>query len=72
METTWCVCRMFEVSKERIFEEWGLAEGEAKIISYLRKKGYLFCSVSSTIKRTDNEIRVIYRVNPDRYILHIS
>ncbi|NIO48919.1 MAG: outer membrane protein assembly factor BamA [Candidatus Aminicenantes bacterium] len=48
----------------RIFEEWGLAEGEAKIIGYLRKKGYLFCSVKSSIEKVDNEMRVIYKVSP--------
>jgi len=53
---------------ERIFEEWGLAEGEAKIVAYLRKKGYLFSSVDSSIQRTDNEIRIIYKVAPgDKY-----
>ncbi len=48
----------------RIFEEWGLAEGEAKIIAYLRKKGYLFCSVTSSIEKVDNEMRVVYKVSP--------
>jgi outer membrane protein insertion porin family len=58
----------------RIFEEWGLAEGEAKIISYLRKKGFLFASVRSSIKKVDNEIQVIYVVTPgDKYtILDVS
>jgi len=54
--------------EESIFEEWGLAEGEAKIISYLRKKGYLFSKVNSSIQMVDNEIRVIYEVIPgERY-----
>ena len=48
----------------RIFEEWGLAEGEAKIIAYLRKKGCLFCSVTSSIEKVDNEMRVVYKVSP--------
>lgn len=48
----------------RIFEEWGLAEGEAKIIGYLRKKGCLFCSVISSIEKVDNEMRVVYKVSP--------
>jgi outer membrane protein insertion porin family len=48
----------------RIFEEWGLAEGAAKIIDYLRKKGYIFCSVTSSIEKVDNEMRVVYKVNP--------
>jgi len=54
--------------EEKIFEEWGLAEGEAKIISYLRKKGYLFPHVDSSIQSVDNEIRVIHDVIPgERY-----
>jgi len=54
--------------EERIFEEWGLAEGEAKIIAFLRSKGYLFCHARSSIKKVDNEIQVIYRVTPgDKY-----
>jgi len=50
--------------EERIFEEWGLSEGEAKIITYLRKKGYIFSYVSSSLQRVDNEIRVLYKVTP--------
>ena len=54
----------------RIFEEWGLAEGEAKIIGYLRKKGFLFSSVTSSIERVDNEMRVIYKVSPgERFVI---
>jgi len=48
----------------RIFEEWGLTEGEAKINTYLRKKGHLFSSVNSHVEKVDNEIRVIYEVDP--------
>lgn len=48
----------------RIFEEWGLAEGEAKIYAYLRKKGHLFPSVNSYVEKVDNEIHVIYEVDP--------
>ncbi|MBN2244880.1 MAG: BamA/TamA family outer membrane protein [Candidatus Aminicenantes bacterium] len=47
-----------------IFEEWGLAEGEAKIISYLRKKGYLFATVASRIEQDMGRIRVIHVVSP--------
>jgi len=52
--------------EERVFEEWALAEGEAKIISYLRKKGFLFPQVNSSIQKIDKEIRVIYDVNPGK------
>ncbi|MCD6192671.1 MAG: outer membrane protein assembly factor BamA [Candidatus Aminicenantes bacterium] len=47
-----------------VFEEWALAEGEAKIIQYLRKKGYLFASVSSKIERRGDILRVIYDITP--------
>lgn len=47
----------------RIFEEWGLTEGRAKIMTYLRKKGYLYSSVNSYIERVNNKIRVIYEVS---------
>lgn len=49
-----------------IFEEWGAAEGEAKIVGYLRKKGFLFASVQSTIQREENRIRVLHKVAPGR------
>jgi outer membrane protein insertion porin family len=48
----------------RIFEDWGLSEGQAKIIGYLRKKGYLFATATSSIEKTDNELRVVYKVSP--------
>ena len=48
----------------RIFEEWGLDEGEAKIKAFLRKKRYLFAEVSSYIERENNTIKIIYNVSP--------
>lgn len=48
----------------RIFEEWGLDEGEAKIITYLRKKNYIFASVISSIEKDENRIRVMHNVSP--------
>ncbi len=51
-----------------IFEEWGLDEGEAKIVAHLRKKGYLFATVASSIERRENEIHVIHKVNPGRKV----
>ncbi len=50
--------------EERIFEEWGLAEGEAKIIDYLRGKGYLFSAVYSSMEKGEDKIRVVYKVTP--------
>lgn len=50
--------------EERIFEEWGESEGQARILDYLRARGYLFSSVRPRIERGENEIRVIYEVDP--------
>jgi outer membrane protein insertion porin family len=54
--------------EERIFEEWGLAEGEARILGFLRNQGYLFASLTSRLEKAGNEIRAIYDVSPgERY-----
>jgi len=50
--------------EERIFEEWGQAEGEARILSYLRNEGFLFSSVSSSIEKTETELKIIHDVRP--------
>lgn len=55
---------LLPIWEERIFEEWGLSEGEAKIINYLREKGYLFSSVRSFIEREENKMSVVYEVTP--------
>jgi outer membrane protein insertion porin family len=52
--------------EERIFEEWGVSEGEARILSYLRDKGYIFASVTSHLEREDSVIRVTHQVSPGR------
>jgi len=46
----------------RVFEEWSLAEGEAKIINYLREKNYLFSYVTSSIKSENENLHVTYKV----------
>lgn len=56
------VSLLLPIWEERIFEEWGLSEGEAKIINHLREKGYLFSSVRSFIERKENRMSVIYEV----------
>jgi outer membrane protein insertion porin family len=50
----------------QIFEEWGLSEGEAKIINYMRKKGYLFPSVDSSVQYEDDLMRIIHQVTPGK------
>ncbi|MFQ6083925.1 MAG: outer membrane protein assembly factor BamA, partial [Candidatus Aminicenantia bacterium] len=52
--------------EERVFKEWALSEGKAKILSYLRKKGYIFATINSFLKRTENELEVIYQVHPGK------
>jgi len=52
--------------EERIFEEWGLAEGEARLLSYMRKKGYVYAVVTSRIERPENEIRVVHDIAPGK------
>jgi outer membrane protein insertion porin family len=51
----------------QIFEEWGIAEGEAKIIRFMRGKGYLFASVESSVQHEDNLMRVIHKVTPGQH-----
>ena len=48
----------------RIFEEWGQTEGQAKILGYMRKKGYLQSSVTSFVEKVDDELRIVYEVIP--------
>ncbi|MBP1770821.1 MAG: bamA, partial [Candidatus Aminicenantes bacterium] len=36
--------------EERVFEQWGLDEGEVRILNHLRRKGYLFASVESRVE----------------------
>jgi len=52
--------------QERIFEEWGLTEGEVRILNTLRKKGYVMATVKGRIERSADEMRVVYDVVPGR------
>ncbi len=52
--------------EERVFEEWGLAEGEARILNYLRKKGCLFAEVKSRLEKSGSELNVIYDIEPGK------
>lgn len=54
--------------QERIFEDWGLTEGEARIVSYLRGRGFIFASVSSHVERTDSELQVVYEVSTGKKV----
>ena len=50
--------------EERIFEEWGLIEGEARILDYLREKGYILATVASRVEREKPGLQVVHQVNP--------
>lgn len=50
----------------RVFEDWGLNEGRARILEHLRKKGFLFALVQSSIEKENNTMRVIYSVTPNK------
>ena len=50
--------------EERVFEQWGLAEGEVRVLNYVRRKGFLFASVKSRIEKETGEIRIIHDVAP--------
>lgn len=50
------------VWEARVFEDWSLYEGEAKIINYLREKNYLFSYVTSSIKKENENFYVNYKV----------
>ncbi len=50
--------------EEKIFEDWGLSEGEARILNHVRAQGYILATVNSRIERTDSGIRVIHQVDP--------
>jgi len=54
--------------EERIFEEWGLDEGEARILAYLRGRGYILASVSSRVEREKYGIRIIHQVDPGQKV----
>ena len=48
----------------QIFEDWGLREGDAKIINHLRGKGYIFATVDSSVEYEDSLMRVVHKVSP--------
>lgn len=49
--------------EERIFEDWGLAQSEARVLTHLRGQGYVFATATSALERTPDEIRVVVDVN---------
>jgi len=50
--------------EERVFEQWGLAEGEVRVLNHLRRKGYLFAVVQSRVEKGLDEIRIVHDVTP--------
>ncbi len=49
-----------------VFEEWGMSEGEARILGDLRGKGYIFASVRSSIEKLEDGIRVNHNASPGK------
>lgn len=52
--------------EEKIFEDWGLLQSEAKVLSYLRGQGYIFATAKSSIEKGTDEIRVVHEINPGK------
>jgi len=50
--------------EERVFEQWGLDEGEVRILNHLRRKGYLFASVESRVEAAGGELLIVHDVTP--------
>lgn len=48
--------------EERVFEQWGLSEGEARVLNHLRRQGYLFATVQSRLEKGRDEVRIIHDV----------
>jgi len=50
--------------KERVFETWGLAEGEARILNHVRRQGYVYATVQSRVEKGRDELRIVHDVAP--------
>ncbi len=54
--------------EERVFEQWGLDEGDVRILNHLRRKGYLFAAVESRVEHNPDETLIVHDVAPgDRF-----
>lgn len=49
--------------EQKVFEEWALSEGEAVLLKNLRRKGYIFATVRPSLRKTEEELIVIYEVH---------
>jgi outer membrane protein insertion porin family len=52
--------------EERVFERWGLNQAEAALLAELRRRGYLFAAVKSSIEQTADEMHILHEVQPGR------
>jgi outer membrane protein insertion porin family len=52
--------------EESVFEDWAMAQAEARLLADLRGRGYLFASVKTRLDRTPGELRVIHEVEVGR------
>ena len=48
--------------EESVFEDWAVSQAEARVLSDLRSRGFLFASVRTTLQRAAGEILVIHDV----------
>jgi len=52
------------VWEQKVFEEWALSEGEARLLNHLRKRGYLLATIRPSLSRGEDKIQVRYEVHP--------
>jgi len=50
--------------EERIFEKWGLNQAEARLLTELRRRGYVLATVKSSIETRPEEIHIVHDVHP--------
>jgi outer membrane protein insertion porin family len=50
--------------QERVFESWGVNQAEARLLTELRRRGYLFAAVTSSIDRTPKELHIRHEIAP--------
>ena len=48
--------------EERVFEDWAVAQAEARLLADLRGRGFLFASVRTRLERAAGELLVVHEV----------
>ncbi|MBM3294682.1 MAG: hypothetical protein FJY82_09170 [Candidatus Aminicenantes bacterium] len=52
--------------EERVFERWGINQAEARLLTELRRRGYVLAMIDSRIETGPEEIRILHEVDPGR------